>query len=177
MIPPPSVDIKIYRGSEEYIFTAQAVLDFEPFEQLVPLPKPPLRTEIKTGRRTYDHSDKRYMEKVGHYSEMRTAWLMIQSLQATAGLEWEQVDPKDPATWLKWVNEFTAFLTESEMQSIVQGVTEANQPSEVRQRQAFDAFSQPQAEEVTNDLISQLAEPPSTASGELASDSESNRQV
>lgn len=166
---PPPINCDIYRGPEKITFVCNAVLDYKNFDDLVPVPKPPLITK-RGGATSRDTSDANFLEKVHRYATLRTAYLVITSISSTPDLEWDTVKLDDPETWLKYEDELRSFLSEPEMERLTKAVMEANSPTETRQSEALDRFTPSQEEAESSQ--SQVGELPTTPSGEPAKDSE-----
>lgn len=138
---PNVVDAIIPRGDGQNIhFRCQAVLDYSVFDELCPTPKPP--TIVYPGGKTVlDFEDKSYKEKVNLWSTKKIAFIIVNSLSATEGLEWEHVKLGDPETWEKYEEELRAlYLTETELKHIVECVLEANSLNEEKLESARNSF-------------------------------------
>lgn len=166
---PKSVPCDIFRGNETHRFLCKAVLSYEEFDKLVPVPKAPLITH-RNGKTERDTKDVNFLAKLNKYAQLKTAYLIIASLSATADLEWETVKIEEPDTWLAYEKELQKFLTEAEFDKLSSAVMEANSPTAKKQEEAFDRFTPSQAEVEVSP--SQTEEQGTTASGELAKDSE-----
>ncbi len=91
--------IVIPRGSgEDIILKARAVLDMDAFEKICPPPEPPVKM-IPGGKKVANPRSKGYLKAVEAHSEKRLTYIILMSLQATEGLEWETVDLDDHSTW------------------------------------------------------------------------------
>lgn len=172
--PPSPVRVEIYREDEQgrpdnIVFTCGAVLDYTTFNQLCPLPTPPLVTDIQSGTSHSDMEDKRYNAKVRVYSERRFYWMFIQSLSFTSGLEWEKVDLTKPDTWSLYDQELDTFLTRAEKERLIEGCVEANSPTQNRRKEALENFTSTQEAQASPTTISPVDEPTITPSGELVS--------
>jgi len=66
--------------------------------------------------------------------------MMIKSLAATEGLEWENVDIKDPGTWKNVESELIDTFTVFAQQRIMKGVMQANGLDESMLEQARESF-------------------------------------
>lgn len=99
-IEGPNVEIiPIPRAQgDDIIFQAQAVLDMEPFETMCPTPIPPIK-RLASGEEIPNLQDVNYLKSLQNISTKRLAWIVLTSLQATEGLEWETVDLSDHTTW------------------------------------------------------------------------------
>ncbi len=95
-------------SSDDIVFRARAVLDMTPFEKMCPPPSPPTRM-LPGGKEIKNLKDRGYLDQVSNYSIQRLSWIVLTSLEATEGLEWEKLDIGDPTTW----NNFREELTES----------------------------------------------------------------
>ncbi len=145
--------IPIPRGNgEDIIFIARAILDMTPFEKMCPTPNPPQRKI--NGVDIPNLKDKNYVKQVEKYAEQRMAWMVITSLEATEGLEWENVDPSDASTWLLFRKELQeAGFGHVEIDRIIAGVVSVNALSEVKIEAARERFllsKQAQLEELSS---------------------------
>lgn len=138
---PNIVTIVLPRSSgEDVVFKAKAVLDAEDFERLCPPPKPP--TMIRKGfGRVEDIEDPRYKAAMEERNTKRFDWIIIQSLRATDGLEWEKVKYSDSNTWHLYKEELReAGLGDYEIQRLIRGVLEANCLDETKMEEARNRF-------------------------------------
>ncbi len=170
-ISGPNIEIiPIPRGSgDPIIFKAQAVLNREDFNRLCPAPKP-RKKMIPGGRQSEDIKDPKYLKAVDDYNSQYVAWLVLESLSATEGLEWETVDKADPSTWSKYTKELNdAGFSDPEIGRIVQGVMDANCLNEDRIEEARKRFFIGEQERQSG-LSIPADEPNSTPSSEPAND-------
>ncbi len=132
--------IPIPRGDgDDIIFKARAVQDMGPFEKMCPMPKPPLRKI--DGVDVPQLKDKNYLKAMERRGEQRMAWMILTSLEATEGLEWEDVKVNDPSTWLKLESELkSSGFSAVETQRITAGVVNANALSEEKIEAARERF-------------------------------------
>lgn len=126
-------------GKEDIILLARAILDMSPFQKMCPPPNPP-KKKIN-GVDIPNLKDPSYIKQLDRYAEQRMAYMIITSLEATEGLEWEKVDPSDPSTWKL----FRAELRESgfsdvEIDRVVGGVASVNALSEMKIEAARERF-------------------------------------
>lgn len=123
---PNEALVVLIRNGNPVAFKARACLDFIRFEQLCPRPVP--KSIVKVGGvKEFLFNDPKFLEAIDYYGKLKTAYVIVQSLKATQGLEWEQVKDDNPTTWLEWRKELEdAFFTDSEIQKIVSCVWEAN---------------------------------------------------
>lgn len=140
IIGPNREIIPIPRGDgNDIIFVAEAVLDHSVFDKLCPLPKP-MYKKID-GIDIPDLDDKNYLKKVQTYSEKKTAWLILASLKATEGLEWEQVNLNDPSTWLLFRKELNnSGFSDLEVNRIINGALSAQGLNDAKIEAARDRF-------------------------------------
>ena len=124
---PNTVLIPIPRGTEDQIvFTAQAVLSYTDFDAKCPTPTPRRAVSPGGGSKLLTE-EPQYIEKMDKYTSLRIYWMVLQSLKATEGLEWETVDFDDPKTWVNYETELrTAGMSDIEVGRIVRGVMQAN---------------------------------------------------
>ena len=163
--------VVIPRGQgDDIVFTVEAILDMRKFEKVCPLPKPPMRKI--DGVDIPQISDKSYLQRVNHHSEERLAWMIITSLVATEGLEWDTVDPDDRRTWSRFRKEMQdSGFSDMEINRIVAAVVGVNALDEAKIQEARDRFLRlRQARQ--NVLSSRKVELPITRSGEPVKDLE-----
>lgn len=166
---PNTVDCYIPRNGKVIVFTAQAVLDYDEFDRLCPVPKPPVKI-LPGGGREPNAKDPTFLISAAQHAERKLAYLVLKSLEATPNLKWDKVDLQDPKTWLRYPQELkAAFFSEVEIQRIQNAVFEANSLSEARIQEARENFLRGKAEEAqdTSSLPSELN---STLNGEPAND-------
>jgi len=140
ILGPNKEIIPIPRGNgDDLVFVAEAVLDHSEFDKLCPIPKP--RIKKIADQDIPDLSDKAYLKKIDQYSQKKTAWLVLTSLKATDGLEWDQVDLKDPSTWLLFRKEMhEAGLSDNEINMIINGALSAQRLNEYKIEAARKRF-------------------------------------
>ncbi len=112
-------------NSNDLIFKAQAVLNFEDFEKLCPRPIPPKITR-PGGVVAEDIEDSKYKEQISDWAGYKTHWMILNSLSITEGLEWETVDFSDPVTWENYQTEMSdAGLSPADISRIMDGIMSA----------------------------------------------------
>ena len=122
------------------VFQAEAVLDMQPFHEMVPLPKPKMRL-LAGGKTEVDPDDKFYAAATKQYGERRFDYIIINSLKNTEGLEWDKVKYTDPSTWGLYEEEFKAAgLNPTEIQIIIHGILVANSLNDAKLQEARDSF-------------------------------------
>lgn len=135
VIPIPRGD-----GVPDVIFKAQAILDYESFNKLCPIPIPP--TIVKPGGiKILNVEDPVYRQDLTLHSQKRMDWTVVESLRATEGLEWETVQMEDSSTWCNYKTELKAAgFCEIEVVRIVTGVYVANAVSQEKVEEARERF-------------------------------------
>lgn len=151
------------RGDEQnLVFRARGLPDFEQFNALCPLPKPP-------GKLTKDgyvpmENDPTYLQVVGEWSKKRLGYMVINSLEPSE-IEWDTVNVSDPRTWPNWEKDLReAGLSEIEANRVLALVMEANALDEVKLQKAREVFLLGQAQRLAS-ISGQVSVPASTPSG------------
>lgn len=169
---PEPITVNFYRGTTVIKLQLQAVLSFEEFDRLVPIPKPPLVTNVKDKTQTLDFKSREYISKMEKYAKLKSAYIAIKGLESTEGLSWDTVNINEPDTWVNYQKELEVTFTDMELNRLVDGINEANNPTERRLTEAFNSFTPSQDQEAGQQEGSSLPEgQPATASGEPANDS------
>jgi hypothetical protein len=157
--------------SGDLVFKLQAVLDSEEFDALVSIPEPPVITVVKTGEKRKDFEDREYKKALTKRQDQYTNWMILKSLEATPGLEWEDVDMKDPSTWGNYIEEFRkAGLSTVEVNRILNAMTIANGLDQSKFDEAKRRFLAGQGAMQPEDYFRHIA-PISTRNGEHVKDS------
>ncbi|MCK5019882.1 MAG: hypothetical protein KAS32_22695 [Candidatus Peribacteraceae bacterium] len=126
---PNIIPIIIPRATreEDIIFMAKAVLNYDVFDKMVDLPKPPTMMHAGETKHSPLLSDPEYLERLKKYNRIRLAWMVITSLEATEELEWETMNKDNPETWLCYEDELEqSGLSDIERGRILRGCMEAN---------------------------------------------------
>lgn len=125
---------------EDIIFTLKAVLDMEPFEKMCPPPAPPMKM-IPGGETIPNLNDPNYLKEVNNLSTKRLAWMVLSSLQATEGLEWEKVDISDHTTWMSFREEMReSGFSDMEINRVVAGCVSVNALNDIKIEEARERF-------------------------------------
>lgn len=145
---PNEALVVLLRNGNPVAFKARAVLDFTKFDKLCP--KPEAKKIVKKGGATeYEFNDPAYLKSFDYWGQLKTAYVITQSLKATEGLVFEKVDEDNPQTWGDWRKEFeNAFFTDQEIARVISAVWEANGIDEAKLDEARKRF-----------LASQVVEP------------------
>jgi hypothetical protein len=146
--PPKAKPVVIPRESGDLVFQCSPVFDFTKFEQLCPTPKAPLITRAG-GEKLPDLDDPTYNKKLMERGNQRMAWMLIQSLKDTPGLEWEKVKLNKPDTYEKVFDELKeANLSQMEINYLVKTVLEVSSMDEERLEEARRNFIRIQQAEI-----------------------------
>jgi len=168
-ISGPNVEILVIpRPEGDIVFKAQAVLDYTIFDRMVPKPTPPLIRRRGSRTQQPDRDDKNYLLSIEQYGSSRVSFMVIESLKATPGLEWDLVKYENPDTWGLYEKELQeSGFTRSEINMIVGAVMTANSLNEDKLEEARQRFLASEEELKLNGL-SQKDGQPNTQSGEPA---------
>lgn len=93
-------------NSDDIILKARAILDMDEFDNMCPAPSPPVR-KLASGQTIENSKDPGYLQQVQNHSTLRLSWIVLKSLEATDGLEWEEVDVTDHTTWNRFRKEMS----------------------------------------------------------------------
>lgn len=115
--PTPEV-IVIPKNGKELVIKAMPILDYEEFNGICPVPKPP-EVIKKGGEKFKDYDDKKYNEALTDWAERKNAWMIIKSLAVTDGIEWDTVDISKPETWKNYLDDLKSVFTEIEISLII----------------------------------------------------------
>lgn len=127
-----------YNG-EDIIFKARVVLDFFDLDKLLKKPEAP--SILKKGKQEKDYSDKGYKTQLQKNYEYRLNYMVLLSLDATEGLEWETIDLEKPETWENWEKELKeSGIPNSEILYIFNKVQEVNSLDQDKLDEAREHF-------------------------------------
>lgn len=160
----------IPRGEgEPIVFTCKAVLDMKPFDKLCPMPKPPV--VVKPGGKRYeDVESPSYKAQLEVNAKQRMSYMILKSLEATEGLEWETVNLSDPSTWDNYTQELMdSGFSQIEIMRIVNTAASANCLDEGRLERARNDFLALAADRANGQSIHK-GELAYTQSGEVVKD-------
>jgi len=142
-IEGPNVETVVIPRSDpspDLVFKAAAVLDYDEFEAILPAPEPPIIVR-PGGEQTKNIDDPKYLEKVSSYGDKRTHWMILTSLKATDGLEFETVKMSDPETWINYREEMKAAgLSPFEVSKVIGAVIDACGLNQVKIDEATKRF-------------------------------------
>lgn len=139
-VPRPSNETVVFpRAEGDLVFVCQAVFDYSEFEALCPEPKVP--EEIRPGGiKAPNPKSPKYEAAVLEHSQKQQDWMMIQSLSATPGIEWEDVKLEDPETWNQWRPELSKALALGELLKLQTAIIEVNALSDTKMNEARERF-------------------------------------
>lgn len=128
------------RGDDYIVFKCQAVMDYKEFDELCPRPDAP--TIVRpNGEKSRNYEDPAYNKKLDLWANRRTAYMIIQSLEATEGLEWDTVKKGDPDTWKNFEDDLkNAGITQGEINALTEAILTANGLNQEKIKQATEAF-------------------------------------
>jgi len=142
--------VVIPRDSGDIVFKAKAVLDFDEFDKMCPEPEVPfIRYSGKEPVPNPNSED--YKKQMNEWATKKMNYIILKSLSATEGLEWENVNLSLPETWENLFDELKESFSAIEINEILKIVNSANGLSEETIKEATDNFlaSQAQQEEVS----------------------------
>ena len=146
----PIVEVLVIpRQDGDIVFKAQPVTDYTDFNALCPEPKPPMIKHRDNVDRP-DFDDPVYKAALDDFATKRTNWLILQSLRATDGLEWETVNYNDPSTWDGYKTELEkSGLNTADTSRIMTLVISANGLDQKKIDEATKAFLASQVAQAT----------------------------
>lgn len=165
----PRIEVLVIPRQEgDLIFQAQSVLDYEPFDTLYPQPKPPVRM-LPGGIKSLNTESPKYQEELDKWSTLKWHWMVLKSLEATEGLEWDTVDMQKPETYENYRDDMkNAGMSPAEIAMLISLVTDACGLNQTKVEEATKAFLAGRGK-VQENASSPDSEPSSTPSGEPAS--------
>ena len=165
----PIKEVVITHGTEPVLFTLQAILDYSEFDALCPIPLPPKRVKAG-GETTPVFDDPAYNKLLNEWAQKKSNWMFMKSLAPTEGLEWDNVDQNDPATWSNVAKEMReSGFTDAQLGYLMTTMAELNGLDQKKIDQATKDFLA--GRDLRQKALSSLgSEPSSTQSGEPASE-------
>lgn len=156
------------RGEQDIIIRARAVKSMDEFDKLCPEPKAP-GVRVKGGTFVPNYEDANYKKAMERHGEQRLAYMVLKSLEATPGLEWETVKIGDSRTWLEWKAELAeANFSSVEVNRIIAAVLAANSLDEKKLEEARKSFLAGQGK-ASDKSSGPSTEPESSPSGQPVS--------
>ena len=168
-ISGPNIEVVVFpRNDGDIVFKAQAVLDYTEFDKLNPMPEAPTIMR-RGGVLSKDTTDAKYIAAIDAWSESRTHFMVLKSLEATPGLEWETVKMPVPDTWNLYQQELNdSGFSPAEMARIVNCVVDACGLNQKKIDEATERFLAGQGQDLES-ASSPSSELKSTPSGEPVS--------
>jgi hypothetical protein len=144
---PNEIVCVIPRNNGDIVFKARAVLDYTIFTDLCKRPIPKMIMKRGEKEAKPDIEDKEFIAQIEQYSETKINYMIVQSLGATEGLEWDTVKMTDPTTWGNYdVDLKKSCFTDREIDAIISAVFDANGLNEARIEEARKRFLQSAAQ-------------------------------
>lgn len=157
------------KGEVTVVFKCGPVLDYDDFDKLCPIPKPPTLIK-KGGIRELDIKDNSYLDQISLRGDRRVQYIVLKSLEYTKGLDWETVDMDNPSTWGNFHKELQdAYFTETDINRIQNACFAANSLSELKVEEARANFFAGLEAEKAEASSGPTPEQETTSSGEAAS--------
>lgn len=124
----------------DIILKARAIVDMVPFEKVCTPPEPPRKT-LPGGKQVPNIKDSNYLKELDRHSIRRLNWIVLTSLEATEGLEWETIDLADPSTWDNFRKELrNSGFSDIEINRIVADCISVNALDEDKIEEARERF-------------------------------------
>ena len=128
------------RQKKDIIFKARHVSSYDDFDKICPEPIPRKKRD-KAGVIINDVKNKKYKKDAMVWGDRRVSWLVLTSLQATEGLEWETVEMDKPETWENYRKELNdSGISQMEQNMIFDAVLTACGFNEAKIKQATEDF-------------------------------------
>lgn len=125
---------------DDIVFTCKAVLSYDEFDAICPMPDAPWVVHRIDGRKQ-DLDDREYVKARGDWATKRQAWMVLKSMSATEGLEWDTIDFGDPSTWTGYTDELMkAGFSPMEISRILDAVYESNGLNQSKIEEATKRF-------------------------------------
>jgi len=163
-------------------FRAHAVMNRQPFDDICPYPKLPMKT-LRGGEKVVDTEHKNYNILIQQHAKQYQDWMILTGLKAVdpdtkedIEIEWETINMSDPTTYGNWMKELESTgFSDIERMRIHGLVIDTNSLTEARLTEARESFLRERAK-LPVQSSSQSSEQSDTPSGEPANDSESDHQ-
>ena len=126
----------------EYVIRAGTLTteDWDVFYKTYPQPTPDYSITDKNGTHP-DVNDPKYKKAILNWTECKTSYLVIKSLSATEGIEWDSVNMKDPQTWGNYTKDLTeAGFHDSEITRMINLAAEAQGLNGLKIEEATKSF-------------------------------------
>ena len=148
--PKPKTIVIPLDDKQHIVFKCAPVLDFDEFDRLCPRPSPEIRNygdNDPRGKVTMD-KDPDYLARLIAWRVQQTNWMILESLKATPGLEWDSVKEDDPETWPLYEEDLkSAGFSQNYINAINGTAVEACGVSQAAIDEATQSFLASQVEE------------------------------
>jgi len=105
VIEQPSEEVIVFpRKSGNIVFKAKPVSNYKDFEKICPAPKPE-QIMKPGGEISQDIESPKYKKAIDEWAERKVHWMILKSISATEGLEWDTVDMSKPETYENYIAE------------------------------------------------------------------------
>jgi len=141
VIPDPET------GEPVMVFVAQACNFSEDLEKIIKEPQPPYFRKAGQTQAVKEVDNPQYLEEMKEYEEVRFAYMILRTLEATPDLEWETIDMADPTTYKNYRIELQeAGLTDSMINLLILKILGVHNISPERIDEATQRFLSGQAQ-------------------------------
>jgi len=128
-------------GGNDIVFKLKSIQKLEEFDTQFPAPTPPSIMRKGQTVATPDLEDKKYQKAVFEQGRLKSKWMLLKSLDATEGIEWEKVKVSEPATWDLLEEELKdSGLNEVEIMRLYQAMMKVNSLDEEYLEEARERF-------------------------------------
>jgi len=131
--------VVIPKGGVDIVIKAKAIRDYSRFDTMLPMPVPRMIQEPGQPNRP-DFSDPMYQAAIDKRVELRTAWMILESLSISTDLVFETVDMNNPETWLNVFKELNETFSPNEQNCIHKIIAEANGLNNEKIEEATESF-------------------------------------
>lgn len=161
----PNIEVVVIpRQSGDIVFKAAAVLDYADCDKLNPMPQAPKKL-LRGGAVQENVEDPNYVAAVDVWATRKFYWMLLKSLEATEGLEWETVKMSKPETWELYKTEMQSCgFSPGEIARVEMCVTDACGLNQTKIDEATKRFLAGQAQDPANGSTPSIAQQP-TPSG------------
>jgi hypothetical protein len=137
---PKEEVLVIPREGKDHVFKAEAILDFTELDKMNPEPELSSLKNVKEGT-SKKVKGKDYNKKMDDYATNRMNYMMVKSLEATEGLEWETIEYDKIKTYANYKQELLdSGITDGEVGMLVAMVLIANSLSDAKYEEARKRF-------------------------------------
>jgi hypothetical protein len=165
----PNYDVIVFpRLDGDIVLKVACVLDYTPFTDMIELPVAP-KIQLRGQAWKPNIDDPTYNEAINKYSELKTHWMVLKSLEINEDLEWETVDMSDTETWGNYSKELEdSGFADLHIAKIINAVASINGLNDDMMEAAKERFLAAQLVEERQNYQKDVAV--STQSGESVSD-------